>query len=66
LNSPRWKEELANGKGVAGDCKSEGSHRQKRGNDVQKSDIRLKSGGQASNGLRTPENQPYPLTVNQA
>lgn len=26
LNAPSWKEALAIGKGVAGDCKSEGSH----------------------------------------
>ena len=66
LYAPSWKKAIATGKGVAGDSKSEGSHSQKRGNDGQKPDIRLNSGGQASNGLRTPQNQPYPLTVNQA
>jgi hypothetical protein len=66
LYAPRWKEALATGKGVGGDAKSEGSHSQKRGTDGQKPDTRLNRGGQASNGLRTPQNQPYPLTVNQA
>ena len=54
LYAPRWKEASANGKGVVGDCKSEGSHSQRHGSDEQKPDIRLNSGGQASNGLRTP------------
>ena len=58
LYAPRWKEALANGKGVAGDSKSEGSHSQRRGSDAQKPDIRLNRDGQASNGLRTPQNQP--------
>jgi len=51
LNAPCWKEALAIGKGVAGDCKSEGSHSQRCGNDEQKLDIRLNRVGQASNGL---------------
>jgi hypothetical protein len=58
LYTPRWEEVLANGNGVVGDGKSEGSHSQKRGNDVQKLDTMLTGGGQASHGLRTPQNQP--------
>ena len=66
LHTPGWKEVLATGKGVVCESKSGGSHQQRRGNDAQKSDIRLHGGWQAGNGLRKSENQPYPHTVNQA
>ena len=58
LSAPSWEEAEANGKGVAGDCKSERSHQQIRGTDAQKSDIRLTKGGQLSHRLGKPENQP--------
>jgi len=43
-----WEKALANGKSVADDCKSEGSHSQRRGIYGHKPDIRLNSDGQAS------------------
>ncbi|TRX72086.1 hypothetical protein [Carboxylicivirga sp. M1479] len=42
LSSPSWQEELAIGKGVGGDSKSEGSHQQSHSSNVEKLDIRLK------------------------
>jgi hypothetical protein len=58
LSAPSWKEAEANDKGVVGDRKSERSHQQIRGTDAQKSDIRLTKGGQLSNRLGNPKNQP--------
>ena len=54
LYAPRWKEAIATGKGVAGDCKSEGSHSQRRGNDGQKPDIRLNRGGKRAMDCESP------------
>ena len=55
LYTPIWREVLANGKGVAGDCKSERSHQQNQRSNGQKLDIRLTSRGWASNGLRSAQ-----------
>ena len=45
LHTPGWDEVIANGRGVAGGCKSGRSHKQGQRAAAPKSDRRLTSGG---------------------